>query len=135
MVRQEHLWRMFADSLLTCHFVPWTLHQQVEMVRALTGWDFTAVEALRVGERVATMGRAFNLREGLTSADDQLPKRFFSPTPRGALKNTAIDPDEMNTAIHTFYRMMGWDPETGVPTHEKLEELGIAWVAEQAPVS
>ncbi|MFQ5874902.1 MAG: aldehyde ferredoxin oxidoreductase C-terminal domain-containing protein, partial [Dehalococcoidia bacterium] len=133
MVKGQHLWRMFSDSLITCHFVPWTLHQQIEMLRALTGWDFTAVEALKVGERAATMGRAFNLREGLTAAEDHLPKRFFSPTPRGALKETAIDPDSMNRAIHTFYRMMGWDPETGVPTQEKLEELGIGWVADYAP--
>jgi aldehyde:ferredoxin oxidoreductase len=35
----------------------------------------------------------------------------------------------MGNAIHTFYGMMGWDPETGVPTSEKLEELGISWAA------
>jgi len=131
MVKSQHLWRMFGDSLVMCHFVPWTLHQQVDMLRAMTGWEFSAVEALKVGERVATMGRAFNLREGLTAADDALPKRFFSPTPRGALKNTAIDPGEMERAIHTFYEMMGWDPETGAPTEEKLVELGIGWVSSQ----
>ncbi|MEE8442400.1 MAG: aldehyde ferredoxin oxidoreductase family protein, partial [Dehalococcoidia bacterium] len=130
MEKNFHLQRMFADSLVMCHFVPWTLHQYVEMLRAVTGWDYTAVEALKVGERFATMARAFNLREGLTAADDQLPKRFFSPTPRGALKDTAIDPDAMTRAIHTFYGMMGWDPESGEPTQEKLEELGIKWVAQ-----
>ncbi|MFH1141890.1 MAG: aldehyde ferredoxin oxidoreductase C-terminal domain-containing protein, partial [Chloroflexota bacterium] len=97
------------------------------------GWDYTTVEALKLGERVATMGRAFNLREGLTAEDDHLPKRFFKPTPRGALKDTAIDLEAMNQAIHTFYSMMGWDPETGVPTQEKLEELGIGWVAAHIP--
>jgi aldehyde:ferredoxin oxidoreductase len=117
-VKNQHLSRNFADSLVTCLFVPWTLRQQVEM--------------LRQGERVATMARVFNLREGLTAADDQLPKRFFSPTPRGALKGTAIDPEAMNRAKRTFYTLMGWDPITGVPTQEKLEELGIAWAAAEA---
>ena len=80
------------------------------------------------------MARVFNLREGLTAADDQLPKRFFSPTPRGALKGTAIDPEAMKRAKRTFYILMGWDPVTGVPTQEKLEELSIAWaVAEAVP--
>ena len=129
MAKNQHLYRLFMDSLVMCSFVPWTFHQHVEMLGALTGWDYTDVEALKLGERVATMGRAFNLREGLTAADDVLPKRFFSPTPRGALKDSAIDPEAMSTAIHTFYNMMGWDPETGVPTQEKLEELGIKWVA------
>ena len=135
MAKGYHLMRLFADSMVICHFVPWTLNQHVEMLRALTGWDFTAVEALKIGERVATMSRVFNLREGLTAADDVLPKRFFSPTPRGALKDTAIDPEAMSTAIHTFYNMMGWDPETGVPTQEKLEELGIAWAGSHIAVA
>ena len=135
MAKSVHMHRLFADSLLSCMFVPWTLNQQVEMLRALTGWDYTTVEALKLGERVATMGRAFNLREGLTAEDDHLPKRFFSPTPRGGLKNTAIDPDAMNHAIHTFYGMLGWDMETGVPMQEKLEELGIGWVAAHIPTT
>jgi len=65
----------------------------------------------------------------LTAADDRLPERFFSPTPRGALKGTAIDPEAMSQAKRTFYTLMGWDPVTGVPTREKLEELGIGWTA------
>jgi aldehyde:ferredoxin oxidoreductase len=129
MVKSQHMWRLFGDSLAICRFVPWTIHQQVELLRAQTGWEYTTVEALALGERVATMGRVFNVREGFTAADDTLPKRFFSPTPRGALKNTAIDPEEMDRAVHTFYRLMGWDPETGVPTEEKLQELGIGWAA------
>jgi len=131
-IRNLHFVRNFTDSLVTCNFVPWTLRQQVEMLRALTGWDYTDFEALRLGERVATMARLFNLREGLTAADDQLPKRFFSPTPRGALKSTAIDAEAMNRAKRTFYTLMGWDPITGVPTQEKLEELSIGWVASEA---
>ncbi|MEE8369519.1 MAG: aldehyde ferredoxin oxidoreductase family protein [Dehalococcoidia bacterium] len=131
MAKAQHVWRLFIDSLVDCYFVPWTISQQVDIIRAVTGWEYTAAEAMRVGERVATMGRAFNLREGLTAADDQLPKRFFSPTPRGALKDTAVDPEEFNNAVHTFYRMMGWDGETGVPTAEKLVELGISWVGDE----
>ncbi len=132
MVKNQHLAKMFTDSLVTCLFVPWTLRQQVDMLRALTGWEYTDYEAMRQGERVATMARVFNLREGLTAADDQLPQRFFSPTPRGALKGTAIDPEAMHRAIRTFYTLMGWNPITGVPTQEKLEELGIGWVATEA---
>lgn len=131
-VKHLHFVRNFTDSLVTCNFVPWTLRQQVDMLRALTGWDYTDFEALRLGERVATMARLFNLREGLTAADDQLPKRFFAPTPRGALKSTAIDPEAMARAKRTFYTLMGWDPTTGVPTREKLEELGIGWAAQEA---
>jgi aldehyde:ferredoxin oxidoreductase len=131
-VKNQHLSRNFTDSLVTCHFVPWTLRQQVDMLRALTGWDYTDFEALRQGERVVNMARVFNLREGLTAADDELPKRFFEPVSRGALKGTAIDAEAMNRAKRTFYVLMGWDPITGVPTQEKLEELGIGWAVSEA---
>ncbi len=130
-VKQSHLSRLLNDSLVMCHFVPWSLNHEVELMQYLTGWDFTAVEAMRVGERVATMSRVFNMREGLTAADDSLPKRFFSPTPRGALKDTAIDPKAFDSAVHTFYEMMGWDSESGLPTNDKLQDLGIGWVEEE----
>lgn len=129
--RNQHLWRNFSDSLVQCHFVPWTLRQQVDLLRALTGWDYTDFEAMRQGERVVAMCRVFNLREGLRAADDELPRRFYSPPPRGALKdaNIAIDPQAMRRARETFYALMGWDAVTGVPAAAKLESLGIGWVA------
>jgi len=126
-VRNQHLARNFADSLVLCHFVPWTLRQQVDLVRALTGWDYTDFEALRQGERVAAMARVFNLREGLRAEDDELPARFYSPTPRGALKDSAIDRAAMQRARRTFYTLMGWDPGSGRPGAEKLESLGLDW--------
>jgi len=39
----------------------------------------------------------------------------------------------MQNAIHNFYFLMGWDRETGVPTPEKLAELGVAWAADELP--
>ncbi len=126
-----HLWRLYMDSLVMCMFVRLPEHQIAEAVRAITGWNTSTTEALKVGERAATIARAFNIREGLSHADDQLPPRFFQPATRGPLKETAIDPAAMDKAIHSFYRRMGWDAETGMPTAEKLEELEIDWVVEE----
>jgi aldehyde:ferredoxin oxidoreductase len=131
-VKNQHLARNFSDSMVTCHLAPWTLRQQVDMLRSLTGWDYTDFEAMRQGERVVNMARVFNLREGLTAADDQLPKRFLSPAPRGQSSGTAIDPEAMSQAKRTFYVLMGWDSVTGIPSPEKLDELGIGWVASKA---
>lgn len=130
-VMLHHFQKMFSDSAVLCNFVPWTLNQQANIIRNLTGWDFTTAEAMRVGERVATMDRAFNMREGLTAADDTLPKRFFGGTPRGALQDKGLDPAEFGEAVHTFYRLMGWDSDTGLPTAEKLGDLGISWVEDE----
>ena len=130
-IRLHHLWRTFGDSGVICSFVPWTFNQQVEMMRHLTGWDYTSAEALRLGERVVTMHRAYNLREGLSVADDTLPKRFFKPTPRGGLKDTPIDPAAFEQAVETFYELMGWDAGTGTPTTRTLAALGIEWVDDE----
>lgn len=132
-VRAVHLWSLFRDSLVCCQFVPWSLEQQVEILRAITGWSYTTYEALKLGERVATMGRMYNLREGFTAAQDTLPKRLFKPTKAGALRDGGVDPEKMQAAIHAFYGMMGWDSETGVPRPEKLSELRIDWAQEALP--
>ncbi|MQG67696.1 MAG: aldehyde ferredoxin oxidoreductase, partial [SAR202 cluster bacterium] len=131
--RAVHLWALFRDSAIACSFVPWTIQQQVEIIRAITGWQYTVAEALLTGERVATMGRIFNIREGITSAADTLPKRMFKPTSAGALVDGGVDPDKMQHAISMFYSMMGWDAETGVPTPEKIAQLGLSWIEEEAP--
>jgi aldehyde:ferredoxin oxidoreductase len=90
-------------------------------------------ELLKVGERAMTLARVFNMREGLTVEDDQLCPRSYSPTQGGALAEGGIDMEELREAVHTYYGMMGWDRETGVPTVEKLHELGVGWAAEYLP--
>lgn len=131
-----HLWSMFRDSMIACQFVPWSFDEQVEIVSAVTGWTYTTHEAMMLGERIATMGRLFNIREGITSAQDTLPKRMFKSTKSGALsKDGGLDPEKMQNAISLFYGMMGWDEETGVPRPGKLAELGISWAVEEEPVA
>ena len=82
------------------------------------------MEQLRAAERTLTMCRLFNIRQGLTDQDDKLPARFFEPTIGGALSDTALDSEQLEQAKRYYYSLMGWD-EKGVPTPEKLEELGI----------
>ncbi len=130
---QLHRWRTLQDSVSYCYFVPWTHEEVYRLVNATTGWNTTVEELMLVGERAITMGRAFNVREGFTHADDTLPKRFFSPPLKGALreKQQALDPAKLDESIHTYYYLMGWNPETGVPTRKTLERLEIPWVADE----
>jgi len=121
-------WRVLDNCLLLCDFLPWSYIQKTDIVRAVTGWNTTAWELMKIGERATTMARIFNIREGFKKQDDWLPERFFHPKTSGALSKTAIDPEKLRNAIDTYYKMMGWD-ENGVPTREKLEELDIGWAA------
>ncbi len=72
------------------------------------------------------------MREGFTTADDRLPERFFAPPTAGPLhdENRALDRAEFARAQESYYRLLGWDPQTGVPTVDKLEDLGVGWAAE-----
>ena len=102
----------------------------VAAVRAATGWDVTVDELLEIGERAVNMARLFNNREGFTRADDRLPGRLHSPLEGGPLTGRSIDRDAFEAAITGLYELKGWDPATGVPTPERLRQLGLEWAAE-----
>ncbi|MDI6819847.1 MAG: aldehyde ferredoxin oxidoreductase family protein [Candidatus Hodarchaeaceae archaeon] len=130
----QHWWSL-GNCLDICLFTTaparvWKIPQVAEMVNAVTGWDTTVWELMKVGERATTMARAFNVREGFTMRDDWLPERFFQPLEAGALKGTKLSKEAYGQAIAAYYQMMGWD-ETGVPTKAKLEELDVGWVADK----
>ncbi len=122
------LWRHVLNCLVFCHFCLLMPGQITELVRAITGWNATAWELMKVGERCINMARAFNFREGMTRDDDYLPRRFFTPLPSGPLEGVNIDKKQLEQAIDTYYAMVGWDKRNGAPTPGKLQELGIEWV-------
>jgi len=86
-----------------------------DVVKAVTGWDITIWEVLKVGERAITMARCFNIHEGFTRNDDTLPERFFKPLRSGNMKGKRISKDEFKRSLKLFYEMTGvgpgnWDP-------------------------
>jgi len=124
------------DSLELCQFVygpTWTLYgpkETADMIQAVTGWKVSVFELMKVGERRINMMRAFNVREGFSRKDDQLPVKFFKPlVGEGPTAGVALDPEEFNNALDLYYQMMGWN-ENGIPTPGKYSELGIEWVTE-----
>jgi aldehyde:ferredoxin oxidoreductase len=102
----------------------------VNAMRAATGWDITAQDILRIGERATNMARAFNIREGFTRADDTLPERLFQPLENGALQGVAISKPDFEQTLDEVYKLKDWDTKTGAPSRAKLRELGIEWVAD-----
>jgi len=122
-------WRNVSNALLICYFLPWDYVDIPEIVNAVTGWYTSTWELMKLGERITTMARVFNIREGFTKKDDWLPQRFFRPHTSGALANTVINSEELESAINIYYKMMGWN-DKGIPTKMKLEELDIGWVSQ-----
>jgi aldehyde:ferredoxin oxidoreductase len=92
------------------------------MLTALTGVPYSLADYLQAGERVWNLERMFNLKAGLTSADDNLPERLLKcPIKTGPSKGAVSRLGEM---LPEYYQLRGWDKE-GVPTPEKLKELAL----------
>jgi len=92
------------------------------ILRAVTGLPYSDEELMKAGERIYNLERLFNLKAGLTKQDDTLPPRLLKePIPSGPSKGEVCDLDRM---LPEYYKLRGWDKD-GVPTKEKLEELGL----------
>jgi aldehyde:ferredoxin oxidoreductase len=128
----ELLWSLY-NSLGVCNYVAgpvWALplNDLVGVVNAVTGWDTSLWELMKVGERAITMARVFNMREGFGRKDDVLPDRLFEAVKSGPYQGKSIDRKELENALTLYYEGMGWDSQNGVPTKGKLAELNLYWV-------
>lgn len=103
--------------------------QLVKMVKAVTGWDFTLWELMKVGERAVNMMQVFNAREGFTRADDRLPDKLYQPLKGGPTDGICYNREEFEASREDYYAMCGWDVD-GHPTRGKLKELGLSWLVE-----
>jgi aldehyde:ferredoxin oxidoreductase len=117
--------RLLGDCLPVCMILPYNYRQLADLTSAVTGWDVDIPELTRTAERILTMMRLFNIREGFTEADDKLPARFFQPKTDGYLAQAKPDSAKFERAKRYYYSLMGWDKQTGVPTTETIEDLGI----------
>jgi len=137
-IRFAYLSELFYSALDTyglCQFVwgpSWQLYGPVEMadmLSAVTGWDITIEEILKVGERRLNMMRAFNAREGYSRTDDILPAKFEQPLQgNGPTAGVAYPGIDLEGFKNFYYTLAGWDVSTGNPTPQKMAELGLDWV-------
>lgn len=126
----------FMDSLCLCvlAFAPvrtFTMAHLVDIASAVTGWEMSLWEIMKLGERRINMFRAFNIREGFTPDDDWLPQRIFEPIKTGPREGARYDPDELKTMRKLYYKIMNWDPETSIPTKAKLIDLDLPWIIDE----
>jgi aldehyde:ferredoxin oxidoreductase len=95
---------------------------------ALTGWNVDGRELLLIGERVYNLQRMFNVREGIRRKDDQIPERIKKVPEFGkysTVQECVIH--DYDSMLDEYYEARGWNRE-GIPTKNKLENLGLAWL-------
>jgi aldehyde:ferredoxin oxidoreductase len=95
-----------------------------DFLSAVTGWALNLGECLRIGERIANLRHLFNLREGLNPLEFRLPGRMVGrpPLELGVLAGIEVD---VGTLAREYLAARDWDPVTGVPSLEKLAEMGL----------
>jgi aldehyde:ferredoxin oxidoreductase len=115
------------DSLVECKFAAYVLDLKyfARLLSAVLGEDVETEELLRVGERIWTLEKLFNLRAGFARSDDSLPPRLLTEAvAEGPARGHVVDLPPM---LDEYYAARGWN-EQGVPSVDKLDELGLAWV-------
>jgi len=119
-----------VDSLTACKFVFFasSLEEYSKAYAAVTGVETTAQDLLAAGERIYYDERIMNALNGFSSADDDLPPRFFEEPGSGgnAIEIAPINRAEFLEARANYYRARGLDAN-GLPTRERAEKLGLDW--------
>ncbi len=104
-----------------CFFLNYSDQMALDALCATTGWDLDQQELDQIFERGISLTRLFNLREGVTRADDTLPHRMREDLP----KHAGITQEQIDALADGYYRDRGWDA-SGIPTPERLAELGLS---------
>ncbi len=98
-------------------------------ISAVTGWDYTKEELLRVGERLLHLERAFNVKCGLRPEDDYTVSRRLIEAPvDGRAKGKSIAP-YLHGMVMEYYDLAGWDRKSGKPWRDTLERCDLGYVA------
>jgi len=115
-----------TDALIICRFSQVgkavTVTNHVDWLNMITGWGIDIPEYMKVGERIFNLKRMYNVRLGVSRKDDFLPPRFMTLDRAGEDLTNQLPP--MGQLLSDYYNYRKWS-EDGIPTPEKLKELGL----------
>jgi aldehyde:ferredoxin oxidoreductase len=131
---QAQIRQAVEDAVIQCSFTPatgFTPELRCGLLVAATGFDEFADPAYldRIGERIVCLERSFNVREGFGRKDDTLPARMLTEPLPNAGSATGQVIRKMDTLLDEYYDALGYTRQ-GIPSEEKLRQLGLDWVIE-----
>jgi aldehyde:ferredoxin oxidoreductase len=109
-----------------------------ELYSAATGKEMAPSQIVKAGERIYNLWRAVNAREGFSRKDDKFPEKWFQEPIKHGDKQAVlrdyfgvgpVSQDDVERMLDAFYDEKGWEVSTGIPTLQKLRELGLDYVA------
>lgn len=121
-----------GDSLVMCRF---TMESgcgrefnevYTNLLKALTGWGPDPTELTVIGERICSLERLFNVREGISRKDDSLPRRvMFEPIPDGAAAGQKTPREKLDELLDRYYPLRGWEQQW--PAFSRDSRASGAW--------
>ncbi len=118
------------DSLIVCKNAKSTFYKELEdmakLYNIVTGAEVTADDLALTGERIETLAKLINIREGFTRKEDTLPWKVMNQpiSDEGPAKGAVVTQDELNLMLDDYYEARGWTSK-GFPTKAKLAALGL----------
>jgi aldehyde:ferredoxin oxidoreductase len=117
--------RQFDDCLGICRLASPVPKLILKCLNAATGWNWELSEAMTVGRRIVNQLRVFNLRHGMRVEDERPSKRYGSIPADGPAQGRNVM-EHWPQMVETYYRLMGWDPQSGRPLPATLAQLDLA---------
>ncbi len=115
--------RGIDDSAVNCQFqTPPKISDYAKYISLATGHRYTPQSIVKMGERMTNIKRLISCNLGITREDDKLPKHVLKVFETGPTAGVNLQLEEN---LKTYYKLRGWDWNTGRPTVEKLQELNI----------
>lgn len=125
VVRREQNKYCLQDSMIFCGFSRFGMDdaQRLNFTNAVTGWGYSNEESINIADRIYTLERLFNVREGFSKENDTLPWRCLNePMPNGPAKGNIVPLERM---LIEYYKERGWN-KNGIPKKETINKLGLA---------
>ena len=120
------------DCFIICKFTRGIYESDAELAEVyelVTGIPMTEEYLMKRAEAITNLSKCFNIREGWTRNDDHPPEKCFKTAhTKGPAKGVSLDEKGYQKLLTGYYKARGWDEETGIPTDEKLKELGLDFV-------
>ena len=113
-------------------YLSWPFHHLPDQLTAVTSWEFDDDAIFQTGERIFTMRRLFNLREGHNPLLRNVPGRMIGDPPlkEGNVRGVTVD---LKTLNRELLERLDWDVRTTIPSAERLQKLGMDFALADRP--
>jgi len=137
LTRYSEDWYTVLTSLGLCARAQinrfWGLELATEFFSAVTGFELSSDDLRKAAERSWNLLKIMNTKEGFSRKNDAFPKEWFKPLKLGVnnlefkdfFGGTIITIDIANQLLDDYYDERGWSKQNGVPTQEKIKDLGL----------